>query len=199
LTRDWLDRIVIGWNLCPFADRPNREKNLELYLVRGQREEDILNLLLNVCQYQHLNPGTSLIIAPDYHPDSFVDFLSLCTTMEEDILPQYPDLQESIQIAPFHPLFEFADSNGVDVWTNRSPYPIFHILREEDVSKAVEKLQGDASKVWGRNIKLLRDLEVALGGPEELERVVRNINHDKEDIVQDVLKQNRSSAQEKEP
>jgi hypothetical protein len=107
------------------------------------------------------------VIAPDYHPESFVDFLSLCATMEEDILPEYPELQQSVQIAPFHPLFEFADSNGVDVWTNRSPYPILHILREQDVSIAVEKLQGDASKVWGRNIKLLRDLEVALGGAEE--------------------------------
>jgi hypothetical protein len=64
VTRDWLERIVVGWNLCPFADRPNREKTLELFLVRGQDVDVILNLVLNVCNYQHLNPGTSLCDCP---------------------------------------------------------------------------------------------------------------------------------------
>ena len=67
------------------------------------------------------------------------------------------NLHGIVQLAPFHPQFVFEGSapDGIDNYTNRSPYPMFHILREDEVSRAVDKLDGDAGKVWRRNIDLL--------------------------------------------
>ena len=190
VTRDWFDRIVVGWNLCPFADRPNKEGKLKIEVVRGTDEQDILATVLGECIVRQELPGTTLVVAPECCPDSFEDYLSYCTTLEEDILPNH-GLEQDLQIAPFHPLFEFADSTGVDVWTNRSPFPIFHILREEEVSAAVDKLDGDASKVWKRNVSLLQDLEDALGSEAELEKVVRNESHEHAETIRTSLQRHR--------
>jgi len=190
VTRDWFERIVVGWNLCPFADRPNRENKLKMEIVRGTNEEEILATILGEAIVRQELPGTTLVVVPECCPTSFEDYLAYCTTMEEDLLPQH-GLENDIQIAPFHPLFEFADSTGVDDWTNRSPFPIFHILREEEVSVAVDKLNGDSSKVWKRNIDLLQDLEEALGGEEELEKVVRSSSHKHTETVRNMLAKHR--------
>lgn len=83
------------------------------------------------------------------------------------------DLEEDIQIAPFHPLFEFEGSEGkIDNLTNRSPYPIFHILRNEEVTVAVDALDGDSRKVWKRNVQLFEDLEEELGREETTNVVI---------------------------
>merc|ERR1711971_7502 len=83
---------------------------------------------------------------------------------EEDVMDEH-DLHGLVQIAPFHPQFEFngSGSNGIDNFTNRSPYPMFHIIRENEVTNAVDKLGGDASKVWSRNIKLLESMNERWG------------------------------------
>lgn len=193
VTRDWFERIVVGWNLCPFADRPNREGKLTYEIVRGAKEETILAAVLAECILRQDVPGTTLVVAPECCPHSFEDYLAHCTTLEEVYLPKH-DLADDLQIAPFHPLFEFADSTGVDVWTNRSPYPIFHILRETEVEVAVDKLDGDSSKVWKRNIHLLQDLEEALGSNGELlENVIRDddTNDKHAETIQRILRENR--------
>ena len=71
----------------------------------------------------------------------------------------------NVQVAPFHPLFQFegSDLDGIDNYTNRSPYPIFHLLREDEVAQAVDQLDGDAGKVWKRNIGLLEAMQQELG------------------------------------
>jgi hypothetical protein len=191
-TRDWFERIVLGLNLCPFADRPHRQGQVTMSVIRGCEEDEILSSVLGECIARLETPGTSLIVAPECHPDNFSEYLFYCTTLETELLPEY-ELDQHIQIAPFHPLFQFADSQdeGVDAWTNRSPHPTFHVLREEDVSIAVDKLDGDASKVWQRNIKLLQDLSLELGGKEELERVVRSPNHGRDDVIRNVLEKHR--------
>ena len=77
----------------------------------------------------------------------------------------YHELDGHVQIAAFHPNFAFdgsADDN-VDVYTNRSPYPMFHVLREDEVGEAVKKLGGDPGKVWRRNKRLLEILEEKIG------------------------------------
>jgi hypothetical protein len=203
VTRDWFDRIVVGWNLCPFANRPStrlggaqaavagrQEETFKLEIVRGSNEHDIIACVLGECIVRTENPGTTLVVAPECHPDNFEEYLSYCTTFDEEMLPSH-GLEHDIQIAPFHPLFQFADSEGVDVWTNRSPYPIFHILREQEVSVAVEKLDGDASKVWKRNIRLLQDLEESLGSEAELEKVIRNPDHSHNEVIRGALQRNK--------
>jgi len=90
-----------------------------------------------------------------------------------------------VKIAPFHPLFEFSGSGieSVDNLTNRSPYPTFHILREEEVSTAVRKIGGDSSKIWQRNVSLLQTFEEELGR-EKTEMIMRG---EKVECMEDIL------------
>jgi hypothetical protein len=85
--------------------------------------------------------------------------MSLVQYIEEDVMENL-NLHGIVQLAPFHPQFVFEGSapDGIDNYTNRSPYPMFHILREDEVSRAVDKLDGDAGKVWRRNIDLLETM-----------------------------------------
>ena len=103
------------------------------------------------------------MVCPDLFPSNFISFLEVYNMLQDGVLVDN-DLDEDIQVAPFHPLFEFEGSGeNIDNFTNRSPYPIFHILREEEVGLAVDALQGDSEKVWKRNVELLEDLENQLG------------------------------------
>merc|ERR1712238_479258 len=94
------------------------------------------------------------------------------------------------QIAPFHPMFEFSGSTsrGIDNLTNRSPYPMFHILREVEVSSAVDKLGGDSGKVWQRNISLLNKFKDELGR-EKTERIMRG---EKVDGMEEIISKIRN-------
>eukprot|EP00521_Asterionellopsis_glacialis_P016602 CAMPEP_0195295432 /NCGR_PEP_ID=MMETSP0707-20130614/17380_1 /TAXON_ID=33640 /ORGANISM="Asterionellopsis glacialis, Strain CCMP134" /LENGTH=313 /DNA_ID=CAMNT_0040356663 /DNA_START=136 /DNA_END=1074 /DNA_ORIENTATION=+ len=171
LTTDWLKRIVIGLNLCPFADKPFRDDKLHIKVIRGNDPEVLLGAIVYEALQRVQQPGTTLVVAPECFPDDFESYLEVVQAFEEDILP-YPlphlhsdSLEGIIQVAPFHPYFEFqgSGSDGIDNYTNRSPYPIFHILREEEVEWAVSKLGGDASRVWQRNVDLLEDLDDTMG------------------------------------
>jgi hypothetical protein len=162
-TLDWVQRVVIGLNLCPFADKPLQQGNLHIDVVEGTDQVEILSHLLAECLVRQTNPGTSLIVCPDLFPANFRSFLEVYNMLQDGVLVDH-DLTDDLQVAPFHPFFEFEGSRADDIdnWTNRSPYPIFHILREEEVSFAVDALQGDASKVWKRNVQLMEQLEQEL-------------------------------------
>lgn len=79
-----------------------------------------------------------------------------------------------IQVVPFHPEFVFqgSDAGAVDNFTNRSPFPIVHILREDEVSRAVDSIGGDSSIIWKRNVQLLNNLEKCMGR-ERMEKLIR--------------------------
>ena len=103
------------------------------------------------------------MICPDLFPSNFLSFLEVYNMLQDGVLVDN-DLGGHIQIAPFHPYFEFEGSgDNIDNLTNRSPFPIFHILREEEVGVAVDALNGDSEKVWKRNVELLEELEEQLG------------------------------------
>lgn len=105
----------------------------------------------------------ALIICPDLFPKNFLAYLEIYNMIQDGVLVEN-DLTHSIQVAPFHPFFEFEGSGeSIDNFTNRSPFPLFHVLREEEVSRAVDALQGDSERVWKRNIQLLEELETELG------------------------------------
>jgi len=163
----WITKVVIGYNLCPFAERPLRENKLKISVVRGDDDQTVAaavlyELLARSDESQH--GTTSVVVAPEYHPNDFNAYLSLVQFIEDGVMEEH-DLHGIVQIAPFHPQFEFDGSgaDGIDNCTNRSPYPMFHILREDDVSKAVDKMGGDASKVWRRNISLMQTMEERFG------------------------------------
>jgi hypothetical protein len=171
-TQAWLKRVVIGMNLCPFAERPSREGKLKIEVIRGNDEEVIFTRVLTELIKRQDSPGTTLLVCPECYPNDFEDYFGMVSWIEEDLMVQH-DLAEKVQVAPFHPLFQFggSDADAVDNWTNRSPYPIFHVLREEEVTKAVDLLDGDAGKVWKRNVNLLHALEDELG-PGAVQRVM---------------------------
>jgi len=158
---EWIKKVVIGYNLCPFADKPLRENKLKVSVVRGDNDQHVAaavvyELIARSDENQH---GTTIVIAPEYYPNDFHTYMSLVQYIEEDVMDEH-DLHGVVQIAPFHPQFEFEGSgiDGVDNYTNRSPYPMFHILRENEVAGAVDKLGGDASKVRSRVVCTYRSV-----------------------------------------
>jgi hypothetical protein len=167
-TLDWVQQVVIGLNLCPFAEQPYQSNRLFLEVIHGRDETEILSRLLGECLVRQDQPGTTLMICPDLYPTNFESYLQVYNMMNDGVLQDDyqgdtdddDHLSHHVQIAPFHPFFEFDGSgkDGVDNYTNRSPYPMFHILREEEVGRAVDLLDGDASKVWKRNVELLEAL-----------------------------------------
>ncbi|KAL7478269.1 hypothetical protein ACHAW6_004046 [Cyclotella cf. meneghiniana] len=191
-TLEWIRKVVIGYNLCPFAEKPLRENKLKLSVVRGNDDEIIASTVLYEMIAQTERPGTTLVIAPEYYPRDFEQYMTLVQYLEEDVMEEHDDLRGVVQIAPFHPLFCFEGSgqSGIDNYTNRSPYPMFHVLRENEVSTAVDKLGGDASKVWERNVRLLENMEMKLGR-EAVEKAMKG-----ETIqgMDDVLKEVKVSA-----
>ena len=161
-TLSWVQRVVIGWNLCPFADHPYKSDQLDIRVIRGTDDDTVMAFLLDEAFVRENRPGTTLVVAPECHPHDFESFLDMVAAAE--IFLEEKELGQ--QIAPFHPLFEFGDDTsegGVGAYTNRSPYPTFHLLREVEVTKAVNKLNGDASIVWQRNVNLMEDLRREMG------------------------------------
>lgn len=172
----WLKNVIVGLNFCPFAEKPIKEKRMQILVVDGDLHSsfEIREKILQEMLRMKDNSGTTLVVAPDFYPDDFVGFLDfIATDLEDGIMEDY-DLHGTIQIAPFHPCFMFDESkeNDVDNYTNRSPYPIFHLLKEEEVTRAVESIGGESTIIWKRNVRFLGNLEEQLGR-ENVEAVMR--------------------------
>lgn len=157
-TRHWLTQAVIGLNLCPFAKAPYIKQQLRFCVSHARHLDDFLELLDDELQLLANTPArdieTSLIIEPNLFQD-FQDFNDLLDLTDQIITEHH--LDGIIQIAPFHPQFQFADAPADDItnYTNRSPYPTLHLIRESSIERAVEAM-GDTSTIFERNKQLLR-------------------------------------------
>jgi hypothetical protein len=159
-TRRWLEKSVIGLNLCPFAAGPYRDNRVRFY-VSEQRTasgllEDLQLELRNLHAADPLHHETTLLIHPCALADfvEYNDFLEVCDATVEDL-----GLEGELQVASFHPHYQFADTQPDDIenFTNRSPYPMLHLLREASVERAVAAA-GDTEEIYRRNIRTLREL-----------------------------------------
>jgi hypothetical protein len=159
-TRRWLERAVIGLNLCPFAKAVTVKDQVRFVLSDATTPEALLAqlgeelLFLRDADPEHVD--TTLIV----HPDVLRDFLDYNDFLgEADGLVESLELEGILQVASFHPDYHFADSDPDDVenYTNRSPYPTLHLLREDSVSKAVAAFP-DPDVIVERNIATLRAL-----------------------------------------
>jgi hypothetical protein len=160
-TREWIEKAVIGLNLCPFA-RAVYVKNQVRIVVSTARHLDAflddldreLDLLVNTPAEEI---DTTLLVHPSLFPEFevFNDFLNVV----DDVVAEH-ELDGVIQVAPFHPLFQFEGTEPDDVTncTNRSPFPTLHLLREESVERAVATEGGDAEAIVDRNLTTLRQL-----------------------------------------
>lgn len=193
-TLDWIKQVVIGLNLCPFAASPLASNKLTIETIRGHDAESIAAAVLLELILRVDNPGTTVVVAPECSPDDFETYLQVLDFIE-GIMEEH-ELVGKVQVAPFHPLFEFGrsgdgeddDAEGIDNYTNRSPFPMFHVLREEEVGAAVDKLNGDASVVFDRNIRLMNMLYDKLGR-EGVERVMScKASDEMKKAVEEVLK-----------
>jgi hypothetical protein len=192
-TLNWLRRVVIGLNLCPFAERPLRQDAVHIDIVRGNDDEEILSKVFDQLLVRTTQPGTTLVVCPECYPTEFESYLDVLELIETGIIKDDATFEGVVQVAPFHPLFQFEGSepDSIDNWTNRSPYPLFHILREDEVSAAVDRLDGDAGKVWKRNADLIQALEQALDS-EGFQEVMRGEpSASKQTRIRDILKSHR--------
>jgi uncharacterized protein len=159
-TRRWLERSVIGLNLCPFAVGPYRENRVH-FCVSEQRTvfglvEDLRTELVDLQATDSRRRETTLLIHPWVLSDflEYNDFLDVCDATVRDL-----GLEGELQVASFHPQYQFANTQSEDIenYTNRSPYPMLHLLREASVERAVGAA-GDTEEIYRRNILTLREL-----------------------------------------
>ncbi len=170
-TRRWLEKAVIGLNLCPFA-RAVYVKNQVRIVVSQARHldaflDDLDRELAHLQSVSADETDTTLLIHPTLFPDFFVfnDFQNVV----DDVLAEHA-LEGVIQVAHFHPDFAFEGEPEGDMshCTNRAPYATLHLLREDSVERAVDSAGGDADQIVERNIRTLREL-----GPEGWQRVLQ--------------------------
>ena len=161
-TRLWLERAVIGLNLCPFAKAVYAKQQVRLVLSDASTPEALLEQLAE--ELVHLRDvsadetDTTLIV----HPDVLQDFMDYNDFLDNaDSAVQALDLEGVIQVASFHPHYQFAGTGFDDVenFTNRSPYPTLHLLREDSVTRAVDAFP-DADAIVDRNIATVTKLGV---------------------------------------
>jgi len=161
-TRRWLERAVIGLNLCPFAKAVHVRGQIRWVLSDATTPETLLETLgeelLWLRDASAEEVDTTLLI----HPQVLTDFLDYNDFLETaDALVESLGLDGVLQVASFHPDYQFAGSAPDDVenFTNRSPHPTLHLLREDSVSRAVEAFP-DAEVIVERNVETLRKLGV---------------------------------------
>ncbi len=155
-TRRWVENVVIGLNLCPFARREFESERIVFTVSDATSEQDLLMDLAGSLGtlLEDSSVETTLLIHPAILED-FYDYNEFLTRVDQ-LLVQL-DLEGVIQVASFHPQYQFADSapDAVDNYSNRSPYPMLHLLREDSISRAVDSYP-DIDAVPERNIARLQ-------------------------------------------
>ena len=161
-TRRWLERAVIGLNLCPFAKAVVAKDQVRYVLSAATTPEALLEeLAYELVRLQQTEPeqvDTTLLI----HPQVLTDFLDYNDFLDTaDAAVEALELEGEIQVASFHPDYQFADTAYDDVGncSNRSPYPMLHLLREASVERAVAAFP-DPDAIVERNLQTLEKLGI---------------------------------------
>ena len=167
--RRWVESFVVELNLCPFARHELVNERIRFVLTRAQTEEALLNALQTELELLSRDDsiGTTLLIHAEVlqNFDHYNQFLSVA-----DQLLHHMALDGVYQVASFHPDYQFAGTNPNDAqnYTNRSPYPVLHLLREESVTQAVDRTPG-IDRIPLRNISLMNRM-----GKDRLELLLQS-------------------------
>lgn len=156
----WVERAVIGLNLCPFAKAVQVKRQVRYVVSAATTPEVLLEQLMNeLQQLSDTDPeqvDTTLLIHPWVLTDflDYNEFLDVADAAVEDM-----QLDGELQIASFHPQYQFADTdvNDIENFTNRAPYPILQLLREESIDRAVAAFP-DAEAIFEKNIETMEAL-----------------------------------------
>lgn len=168
-TERWLNTVVIGLNLCPFAKRELTHSRIRFTVTKHANLITLLEALEAELVFLQNNPDTATTLL--IHPNALRDFIEYndFLTIVDDLLEQL-NLHGIFQIASFHPDYQFAGTgiNDAENYTNRSPYPMLHILREPDVEQAIAHYP-DADSIPDKNIKHLQTL-----GRDKMQRLLQD-------------------------
>ncbi|MFC3714628.1 DUF1415 domain-containing protein [Luteimonas soli] len=159
-TRRWIDRAVIGLNLCPFAKAVVAKGQVRYVLADATTPEALLEILGEELLHLRDTPASVVDTTLIVHPQVLADFLDYNDFLEDaDALVEQLGLDGELQVASFHPRYQFAGSGEDDIanFTNRSPWPTLHLLREDSVARAVEAFP-DPDAIVERNISTLGKL-----------------------------------------
>jgi hypothetical protein len=162
LTRAWVEKAVIGLNLCPFAESVHRNNQIAYYVSRAQNETALMEDLISAIDALLSADPTDIDTAFLIHPlvlqnfEEYNAFIGWTT----DFLTE-SDLEGVLQIASFHPEYRFIGTSADDITncTNRSPLPMLHLLRESSIDAALTALP-DAAQLVEKNLDTLRDLGI---------------------------------------
>jgi len=161
-TRHWLEAAVIGLNLCPFAKAVYVKNQVRLVVSHARHADDLLEELDRELDLLVATSAKDIDTTLLIHTSLFDDFLDFNDFLEvaEDVVDEH-ELQGVIQLASFHPRFQFEGTEPDDIsnYTNRAPFAMLHLLREESVERAVEAFP-QAEAIFEQNILTLQKLGV---------------------------------------
>lgn len=159
-TRHWLEKAVIGLNLCPFAKAVYVKNQVRLVVSQARHADDLLEELDRELDLLVAAPADEIDTTLLIHPTLFDDFLDFNDFLEiaEGVVDEH-GLEGVVQLASFHPKFQFDGTELDDIsnYTNRAPFAILHLLREESVERAVAAFP-EAEAIFEENIKTLENL-----------------------------------------
>ncbi len=157
-TEAWLTSFIINFSICPFAKREHDRGSIHYAVVKSDKLEQCLESVFKECQHLDCNTDieTTLLIFPNNFSqfDNYLDFLSLAESLLAD-----QHYQGIYQLASFHPDYCFDGENSKDPanYTNRSPYPMLHLIREESLERALNSYP-HPEDIPERNIMLTRQM-----------------------------------------
>ena len=168
-TQCWLDQFIIAHNICPFAKRERDNHRIRFSVFEGESMEQALEKLIEECEYLENTPDTetTLFILVQI-TKSFEDYLVFLDVANELLITQ--GYEGVFQLASFHPEYEFSDSTNDDPanYTNRSPYPMLHIIREASLEQALKNYPAP-ELIPERNIEYCQTM-----GMEKLQQILKN-------------------------
>ena len=156
-TRRWLERAVIGLNLCPFAKAVDVKQQVRFVLSDASTPEALLEQLAEELLLLRETPAEEIDTTLIVHPEVLQDFLDYNDFLDNaDAAVEALDLAGVLQVASFHPAYQFAGTAPGDIgnYSNRSPYPTLHLLREDSVARAVDAFP-EADAIVERNLETL--------------------------------------------
>jgi hypothetical protein len=162
-TQDWLEKAVIGLNLCPFAKAVHVKRQIRYVVSQADSTEVLLRELMREMTWLAESDPDTVETTLLMHPAVLTDFLDYNDFLDvADAALEQMDLAGVVQIASFHPDYQFAGTrpDAIDNYTNRSPYPTLHLLREASIERAVDAFP-EADVIFEKNIATLQRLGLA--------------------------------------
>ncbi len=159
-TVEWLEKAVIGLNLCPFAKAVHVKQQIRYHVSHATDAEGLLQELVSELELLAEAPPEKIETTLLIHPQALTDFMDFNDFLEvADAGGEELQLDGILQVASFHPDYQFDETHADDIenFSNRSPWPTLHLIREASIDAAVEAFP-DAADIYERNIETLQRL-----------------------------------------